>query len=309
MYSIVIPLYNKEKYIARAIKSVLAQTYQEFEIIVINDGCTDNSANEVAVFDDDRIKIINQVNAGVSAARNRGILEAKQSFIAFLDADDEWYPDYLESIANLQGAYPECQVFATSYIYKDGEKSMLPNIAFKGTSGVIDNYFELACKGSPLLWTSAVTVSKKELISVGMFMDNVKSGEDLLLWAKLAQFCKIAYLNSAKAIYYFPVRIDVKLNIRMPDSKDIVYRELRKMYSVETRADIKRSMRGYIGHWCKIRLHIFSHNKKPLLAFNEYIKMIKFTPVNLKGLLLLIFAFLPTFIHNRVFSSKMNKMK
>ena len=116
MYSIVIPLYNKEKYIARAIKSVLAQTYQEFEIIVINDGCTDNSANEVAMFDDDRIKIINQVNAGVSAARNRGILEAKQSFIAFLDADDEWYPDYLESIANLQGAYPECQVFATSYI-------------------------------------------------------------------------------------------------------------------------------------------------------------------------------------------------
>ncbi|MBK8361826.1 MAG: hypothetical protein IPL15_23900 [Comamonadaceae bacterium] len=88
-------------------------------------------------------------------------------------------------------------------------------------------------------------------------MDNVKSGEDLLLWAKLAQFCKIAYLNSAKAIYYFPVRIDVKLNIRMPDSKDIVYQELRKMYSVETRADIKRSMRGYIGHWCKIRLHIF----------------------------------------------------
>ena len=309
MYSIVIPLYNKEGYIARAIKSVLAQTYQEFEIIVINDGCTDNSANEVAVFDDDRIHIINQVNAGVSAARNRGILEAKQSFIAFLDADDEWYPDYLESIANLQNAYPECQVFATSYIYKDGEQSTLPDIGFKGTSGVIDNYFELACKGSPLLCTNAVTVSKKELISVGMFMDNVKSGEDLLLWAKLAQSCKIAYLNSAKVIYYFPVRIDVKLDIRMPDSKDIVFQELLKMYLLETRADLKRAMRSYIGHWCKIRLHIFSHNRKPWLAFNEYTKMIKFTPTNLKGLLLLILAFSPAFIHNLAFNSKMNKMK
>ncbi|WP_413914617.1 glycosyltransferase family 2 protein [Candidatus Skiveiella danica] len=80
MYSIVIPLYNKEKYIARAIKSVLAQTYQEFEIIVINDGCTDNSANEVAVFDDDRIKIINQVNAGVSASSKPWHLGSEAKF-------------------------------------------------------------------------------------------------------------------------------------------------------------------------------------------------------------------------------------
>mgnify|MGYP000079277661 CR=1 FL=1 len=81
--SVVIPLYNKEKYVKRAINSVLNQTYQEFEIIVINDGSSDNSEAKVKEINDNRIKLITQENAGVSAARNRGIKEAKYELIAF----------------------------------------------------------------------------------------------------------------------------------------------------------------------------------------------------------------------------------
>lgn len=90
MISVVIPLYNKDKQIAKTLYSVLKQTYPNFEVIVVNDGSTDNSLSEVSKISDSRIRLICQENKGVSAARNRGIQEAKSDYIAFLDADDEW---------------------------------------------------------------------------------------------------------------------------------------------------------------------------------------------------------------------------
>ena len=90
MFPVVIPLYNKEVYIKNTLNSVLAQTIKDFEIIVVNDGSTDKSAEVVKSLSDPRIRLINQVNAGVSVARNRGINEAKADLIAFLDGDDEW---------------------------------------------------------------------------------------------------------------------------------------------------------------------------------------------------------------------------
>ena len=90
MISVVIPLYNKEKQIKRTIQSVLTQTFQDFEIVIVNDGSTDNSTIEVEKIKDSRIRLIHQENAGVSAARNKGIEEAKYELIALLDADDEW---------------------------------------------------------------------------------------------------------------------------------------------------------------------------------------------------------------------------
>ncbi|MFA6873908.1 MAG: glycosyltransferase family A protein, partial [Bacteroidaceae bacterium] len=117
MISVIIPLYNKERYIKRAICSVLNQSFGNFEIVVINDGSTDNSASIVESIDDTRIKLINQKNTGVSAARNKGIAESKYDFIAFLDADDEWKENHLAIIASLIEKYPLCGVFATSYYF------------------------------------------------------------------------------------------------------------------------------------------------------------------------------------------------
>ena len=92
MISVVIPLYNKEKQIANTLRSVFAQTYTDYEIIVVNDGSTDNSVAVVESLNDPRIRLIHQKNAGVSAARNRGIEEARGEYIALLDGDDEWKP-------------------------------------------------------------------------------------------------------------------------------------------------------------------------------------------------------------------------
>src|SRR5574344_1434815 len=101
MISVVIPLYNKERYIERAIRSVLNQSFQDFEIIVVNDGSTDQSVTIVKDINDSRIRIINQKNGGVSSARNKGISEAKYAIVAFLDADDVWKENHLEVIVEL----------------------------------------------------------------------------------------------------------------------------------------------------------------------------------------------------------------
>lgn len=121
MFSVVIPLYNKQAYIADTLRTVFAQTYADFEVVVVDDGSTDDSAATVLAHSDARLRLIRQPNAGVSAARNRGVAEARGSIIAFLDADDRWEPHHLETLADLVKLYPRCGAFATSYaIVKNG---------------------------------------------------------------------------------------------------------------------------------------------------------------------------------------------
>ena len=110
MVSVVIPLYNKAYTVAHTLATVQAQTYTDYEIIVVDDGSTDGGADVVRSVCDSRIRLIMQANAGVSAARNRGISEARGEFIAFLDADDEWKPDYLSTQMQLVEKYSGCDV-------------------------------------------------------------------------------------------------------------------------------------------------------------------------------------------------------
>jgi len=101
--SIVIPLYNKALYVERALDSIGAQTFSDFEVIVVDDGSTDNGASVVARYPDPRVRLITQSNAGPGPARNAGIGEAQGEFVAFLDADDEWLSTYLEeSVESLE---------------------------------------------------------------------------------------------------------------------------------------------------------------------------------------------------------------
>ena len=173
MFSIVIPLYNKEKQIANTIKSIQNQTFQEFEMVIVNDGSTDNSVEIVKQIADKRIKLINQENGGVSRARNTGIKNSSFEYIAFLDADDEWEKDYLENVNNMINQYAECSVFATNYkIIDTKRKERFPintDLAkFSKTSdnqcGVLEDYFDFASRTAPPLWTSAVICKKISII-------------------------------------------------------------------------------------------------------------------------------------------------
>lgn len=204
-FSVIIPLYNKEKEVSRAIHSVLAQTYPKFEIIVVDDGSTDNGAEKVIEFKDKRITLISQLNNGVSAARNKGIDRSKNELIAFLDADDEWKPNFLQTILGLVSRYPNAGAYATSYeiVNVNGKKTRphffeIPPAPWEG---LIPRYFRSAIRRFPL-WTSAVVVPKRVLLSVGQFPVGIQMGEDKDLWERIALKYRIAFSQQSCATYY-----------------------------------------------------------------------------------------------------------
>lgn len=202
--SVVIPLYNKGRHIARALEGVLGQKHQDYEIIVIDDGSTDNSAGIVKGYSDRRLRFIQQANSGVSVARNRGIEMAGAKLVAFLDADDYWKPDYLNTIMRLHNCYPQAGLYATSYEVKiPGGMTFIPR--FKGIpeapwEGIISEYF-MSALGNPPVWTSATVVRKSVFEKVGFFPPGEK-GEDSDMWARVAFDYSIAFSNSCRAIYY-----------------------------------------------------------------------------------------------------------
>ncbi|WP_343707620.1 glycosyltransferase family A protein [Flavobacterium sp.] len=201
MFSIVVPLYNKEKSVPRAIESVLEQSYTNFELIIVNDGSTDDSLNVVGNIKDERIKIINKKNGGVSSARNVGIENANSEWICFLDADDYWKQNHLEVIAELQSKYKEGKLYST-LVCENSEKGIefIENSLTDNYEGYIDNYFSLASKGT-IFHSSSVCVSKKALLEIGSFDPNLKHGEDLDVWFKLMMKNKAVIRKVGTAVY------------------------------------------------------------------------------------------------------------
>jgi len=204
--SVVIPLYNKELSIQRAINSVLKQTEQDFEIIVVNDGSTDKSAELVANYHaDTRVRLIHQENAGVSGARNRGVAEARSDLIAFLDADDEWLPGFLESILELHSQFVDGDVYCTLYSVQDFDRNLVyPNtgIFYKPDyRGYITNYLEVLRKVLPFNIVS-FCVTKTAFQGVGGFPPEIKYGEDVDIFIRLSLKYKIVFLNRSLAIYH-----------------------------------------------------------------------------------------------------------
>ena len=199
LFSIIIPLYNKENEIAKTINSVLEQKFSNYEIIIVNDGSTDNSLNMLDKFNDKRIKIINRKNGGVSSARNTGILAAKGLYVAFLDADDIWLPDYLCEINSLIDKYDNCYIFGTNYTLSSLPFNQKSNTVYRHT--IVSNYFELAMH-VPFLHTSAVVVKRDCFDNEIKFNEKLTHGEDLDLWSRLFKKYKSIGYSNRKLVYY-----------------------------------------------------------------------------------------------------------
>ena len=204
-FSVVIPLYNKGRHVTRAIKSVLNQSYEKFEIIIVDDGSTDFGVNEVKRINDSRIRLVQQSNLGVSSARNKGICAAKYEFIGFLDADDAWKPDFLETMCLLIKKYPEAGAYATAYeIINMKSERVLPRSILdmpQDWEGIVDDYFRFALK-SPLISASSVVIPRKIFDKVGLFREELKRGEDLDMWCRIALNYNIAFSNKICATYF-----------------------------------------------------------------------------------------------------------
>lgn len=203
--SVIIPLYNKEKDIKKTLESLLAQSFSDYEAIIVNDGSTDGSEAVVKSFTDDRIKYFNKVNEGVAFTRNYAVEKATASFIAFLDADDFWYPKHLENLNNLTNKFPEASWYATGYEKKHHKTLSVPlqsPIMNQGNDwlGIIPNYFENSFTDA-LAWTSAVCMKKEFFSSLNGFDTTITNGagEDTDLWIRAALKNPIAFSTQITA--------------------------------------------------------------------------------------------------------------
>ncbi|MFH2010978.1 MAG: glycosyltransferase [bacterium] len=184
--SIVIPLYNNAAYIERALGSVQRQTLQDFEVIVVDDGSTDGSGELAAAVADPRIRVLRQENQGVSAARNRGIEEARGELVAFLDADDEWLAGFLAAVGQLHALFPQAGICCTGYTVFEAGGSVR-EVVLRGPPEprLIRRYFRHAADAY-FVWTSCVAVPRKVFQEVGCFPEGEPIGEDLDLWGRIA---------------------------------------------------------------------------------------------------------------------------
>lgn len=304
MISVVIPLYNKENFIRKALESVLNQSYQNLEIVVVNDGSTDRSLEEARSVNDSRIRFFSQKNAGVSAARNKGIKEAKGKYVAFLDADDMWHKAYLACIADLVAKYPNAKMFATCYNkLRDGNvlDITIRNLHIEGEDGIMDNYFEVASCSEPPIWTSAVVIECNAILGIGGFPVGVKAGEDLLTWARLAIKYPIAYSKKVMATYLLPDSlVAVQRPTRRQDDADPVGITLDKLYDENK---LVRGLKDYVALWHKMRavnalgfLDLQETRKETLLA-------LKYNWKSAKLYIILILSFLPRFLVRGTYKS------
>ncbi|MCL9808514.1 glycosyltransferase family 2 protein [Flavobacterium luminosum] len=206
-FSVIIPLYNKEKFIRKTLTNVLKQSFQNFEIIVVNDGSTDNSLLEVEPLKDPRIKIFNQENKGAASARNFGVEAATGEVIAFLDADDLWLENHLEELYNLYNDFPDCGLYCSRYLIQLSEKNIFqPSFSYAIANqfrGIIPDFFEASLVYRVAL-TSALCIPKK-IIRNNSFNTKVSSGQDLELFTKIAIEYPVAITNIMTVEYNFSI--------------------------------------------------------------------------------------------------------
>ena len=202
-FSVVIPLYNKERYIDRAVQSVLNQTVDSWELIIVDDGSTDKSVECVSKYINNKIHLIQQKNLGPAVARNVGITSAVGDFVAFLDADDYWNCDFLDTIVKLIVMFPNAGMYGTARAVYSDEK-FLWDVTWKPELGnrILPSYFQDTIEAQYTIINMSSSVMPKKVLSyIGMFSEMYRSGQDLDIFGKIALHYPIAY--SPKICTYY----------------------------------------------------------------------------------------------------------
>ena len=224
--SVIIPLYNKEKAIARTVESVLKQTITNFELIIVNDGSKDNSlsvAKQIAK-QDSRIRIIDKSNGGVSSARNTGIKAATGEYVALLDGDDTWEPTFLEEQIRLVHDFPKAAMWGVSIAFiKYGKCWKWEQGMGKGYRGYVENYF--GTKHSDLYCSSSVVIRTDVFNHVGLFDERISSTEDLDMWYRIILKYPVVFYDKVLVYYNQDAenRVAYDTDVRFPLTKDIKY--------------------------------------------------------------------------------------
>lgn len=286
--SIVMPLYNNSDSVLRAVSSVQAQAISDWELIVVDDGSTDGGASKVVSLNDFRIKTVRQANQGVSSARNLGISLACSELIAFLDADDEWAPEFLSSVLALVCDYPDANWFATGYQIRHPREGVF-KARLRGTDpafarGLVPNYFQVAIRSDPPVWSSAVVVRRHAIQSISGFPENIGSGEDLLTWARLAVRYALAYDTRQLAVFH------VSGNDRQADPEKRVSEGLAQLLREYPHVV---GLRAYLGLWCRMQSVMAARVGATSLARHCAWRAVYYGPRQWRNTYVLLMAWLP----------------
>lgn len=266
MVSVVVSLYNKGELVKRAIESVLAQGFGDFEVVVVDDCSTDAGPDAVLRMGDPRIRLLKiEKNSGPSVARDIGIKASLSKLIAFSDADDEWKPTFLESCVRFLEAHPEAGLVATGY--ERWERGGRYSVVMNTSEGIIENPFVM-WGDSFFVWTSGILVRKEAYFTAGGFDPRLRWGEDVNLWIKIAMRYPVGYIPQALAIYHqeHPNRESARWFLGKPKpwffsdefmpvpddfKKNPLYREFLELRAIEA----ERYMRAWLslGRCCYAR--------------------------------------------------------
>lgn len=201
MFSVIMPLYNKQDTVIESIQSILAQTVQDFEIIIVDDGSSDDSAARAESVSDPRVSVLRKKNGGVSAARNYGVARAKGDYICFLDADDLWLPNHLEALQELISAVPDAGLYATRFRQESIDGSVYsPDLGNKYILE-FDNVFNTELEQRSVLNTNSICMQHRIFVDAGGFVEGERIGEDTSLWYRVAAFYKVAIINVVTTVY------------------------------------------------------------------------------------------------------------
>lgn len=227
--SVVIPLYNKENAIGRTLESVLNQTISPCEVIVVDDGSTDNSLEVVRSFIKSLtpsllIKVIHKENGGVCSARNRGIKEAKGEYVALLDGDDLWEPTFLEEQVKLIEDFPIAAMWGVNTAFiKNGKMYKWEQGMGDGFRGYVENYF--GTKHNDLFCSSSVVIRRNVFENVGYFDERISASEDLDMWYRIILKYPVVFYDKVLVYYNQDAenRVAYDTDVRFPLTKDIKY--------------------------------------------------------------------------------------
>lgn len=205
-FSVIIPLYNKENYVENTLKSIISQTFSDYEVLIIDDCSTDGSVAKIQPYLCDKIQVISHTkNSGLSASRNTGIRNSTAQYITFLDADDTWKPTLLESFYNMMRQFPKEVIFATNYVeaYPNGEIALPKNNTsdLKPNATILIKDFFKRNKQQGFFIHSGICLDKKVYYNVGFYDETINFAEDLDFNIRAFISYNLVYCNSRLVNY------------------------------------------------------------------------------------------------------------
>jgi len=279
--SIIIPTYNRRQSIGRSIESVLNQTYRDFELIIVDDGSTDNTKELVADFNDERIRYVrHEENKGEAAARNTGIKAARCDYIAYQDSDDEWLPEKLaRQIELLENASPEVGVIYTGFWKAENHKRTY--VPFSWVSQKNGDIHKELLKGN-FIGSPVVLIKKECFNKVGLFDEKLRNLVDWEMWLRVSKYYHFKCIDEPLVIaHYHSDNVSSNHHAFIETLESVL-----EKYSDEFTSDKKLMAKCYIDIGNLLVVHKETQNGR-----NYLIKAIKLYPFNIKLLLVIFFTF------------------